>query len=52
MKTVQKGTDIQRVKDSEAESFIRKGYKYVPKSVHKNATRKPKEEKVAKKDTE
>lgn len=45
MKTVQKGDDIRRVADNEAESFVRsKGYKYVPKSVYKEATRPSKKE--------
>ena len=36
MKTVQKGQEIKRVDDTEAESLVRhKGYTYVPKSVHK-----------------
>ena len=36
MKTVQKGEDIKRVKEDEAESLVKnKGYKYVPKSTYK-----------------
>lgn len=36
MKTVQKGDDIKRVKDDEAELFVKsRGYQYVPKSVWK-----------------
>lgn len=36
MKTVQKGDDVKRVKDEEAELFVKsRGYKYVPKSVWK-----------------
>lgn len=36
MKTVQKGDDIKRLKDDEAEFHVRsKGYKYVPKSTYK-----------------
>lgn len=41
MKTVQKGEDIKRVKDDEAELFVKsRGYQYVPKSVWKE-TKKP-----------
>ncbi len=37
MKTVQKGNDIKRVKEDEAESLVRhKGYSYVPKSTYKS----------------
>lgn len=50
MKTVQKGSEIKRVVDSEAESYIRKGFKYVSKSVWKEATR-PKKETKAKEET-
>jgi hypothetical protein len=40
MKTVQKGNDIKRVKDDEAELMVKnRGYKYVPKSAYKEATR-------------
>lgn len=36
MKTIQKGNDIKRVKEDEAESLVKhKGYSYVPKSVYK-----------------
>jgi len=36
MKTVQKGEDIKRVKEDEAELFVKsRGYQYVPKSVWK-----------------
>ena len=43
MKTVQKGQDIKRVNDVDAESLVKhKGYSYVPKSVLK--TEKKKEE--------
>ena len=36
MKTVQKGEDIKRVKEAEAESLVKnKGYQYVPKSAYK-----------------
>lgn len=36
MKTVQKGEDIKRLKDDEAEFHVKsKGYKYVPKSTYK-----------------
>jgi len=36
MKTVQKGEDLKRVKEDEAESLVKnKGYKYVPKSTYK-----------------
>lgn len=43
MKTVQKGQDIKRVNDTDAESLVKhKGYAYVPKSVLK--TEKKKEE--------
>ena len=44
MKTVQKGEDIKRLKDDEAEFHVKsKGYKYVPKSVYKDATRTKKD---------
>jgi hypothetical protein len=36
MKTVQKGEDLKRVKEDEAEHLVKhKGYKYVPKSTYK-----------------
>jgi hypothetical protein len=36
MKTVQKGEDLKRVKEDEAEYLVKsKGYKYVPKSTYK-----------------
>jgi hypothetical protein len=45
MKTVQKGTDIKRVKDDEAELMVKnRGYKYVPKGVWKDAVRPAKKE--------
>ena len=45
MKTIQKDKDIKRVKDEVAESYISKGWAYVPKSVWKevkNSKRKSK----------
>jgi hypothetical protein len=49
MKTVQKGNDIKRVKDDEAELMVKnRGYKYVPKSAYKEATRPAKKEKETK----
>lgn len=40
MKTVQKGNDIKRVNEEEAESLVKhRGYSYVPKSVYKEASR-------------
>jgi hypothetical protein len=43
MKTVQKGDDIKRVKDDEAELFVKsRGYQYVPKSVWKEIKNPPK----------
>jgi hypothetical protein len=49
MKTVQKGEDLKRVKEDEAEYLVKsKGYKYVPKSTYKvgrvKETPQPKEE--------
>lgn len=45
MKTVQKGEDIKRVKEDDAEHLVRhKGYKYVPKSTRK--LKRVKEEEV------
>ena len=45
MKTVQKGDDIKRLKEDEAELYVKaRGYKYVPKSVYKEATRPAKKE--------
>lgn len=36
MKTVQKGEDIRRVRDEEADLFVKsRGYKFIPKSVWK-----------------
>lgn len=49
MKTVQKGTEIKRVNDEEADLMVKnRGYKFVPKSAWKEATR-PK--KVVKEET-
>jgi hypothetical protein len=49
MKTVQKGTEIKRIDDNEAELMVKnRGYKYVPKSAWKELTR-PK--KVVKEET-
>jgi hypothetical protein len=49
MKTVQKGTEIKRVNDEEADLMVKnRGYKFVPKNVWKEATR-PK--KVVKEET-
>jgi len=46
MKTVQKGNDIKRVKDDEAELMVKnRGYKFVPKSAWKEATRPVKQTK-------
>jgi len=46
MKTVQKGNDIKRVKDDEADLMVKnRGYKFVPKSVWKEATRPVKQTK-------
>jgi hypothetical protein len=46
MKTVQKGNDIKRVKDDEAELMVKnRGYKYVAKNVWKEATRPVKQTK-------
>ena len=46
MKTVQKGSDIKRVKDDEAELMVKnRGYKYVAKNVWKEATRPVKQTK-------
>lgn len=45
MKTIQKGNDIKRMKDEDAEVYVKsRGYKYVPKSVFKEATRPAKKE--------
>ena len=45
MKTIQKGDDIKRMKDEDAEAYVKsRGYKYVPKSVYKEATRPAKKE--------
>lgn len=45
MKTIQKGDDIKRMKDEDAETYVKsRGYKYVPKSVYKEATRPAKKE--------
>jgi hypothetical protein len=45
MKTIQKGEDIKRMKDEDAEVYVKsRGYKYVPKSVYKEATRPAKKE--------
>ena len=45
MKTIQKGDDIKRMKDEDAEVYVKsRGYKYVPKSVYKEATRPTKKE--------
>jgi hypothetical protein len=45
MKTIQKGDDIKRMKDEDAEVYVKsRGYKYVPKSVYKEATRPAKKE--------
>lgn len=47
MKTVQKGDDIKRVKDDEADLMVKnRGYKFVPKSVWKDATRPKKVKEV------
>jgi|694.fasta_scaffold25088_16 hypothetical protein len=44
MKTVQKGEDIKRLKDDEAELHVKsRGYKYVPKSVWKETKRPSKQ---------
>ncbi len=44
MKTVQKGEDIKRVKDEEAELFVKsRGCQYVPKSVWKEFKNGPKQ---------
>lgn len=44
MKTVQKGDDIKRVKDDEAELFVKsRGYQYVPKSVWKGIEKNSKQ---------
>mgnify|MGYP000049741842 CR=1 FL=1 len=46
MKTVQKGNDIKRVKDEDADLMVsHRGYKFVPKSVWKEATRPVKQTK-------
>lgn len=46
MKTVQKGNDIRRVKDDEADTMVtNRGFKFVPKSVWKEATRPVKQTK-------
>ena len=46
MKTVQKGNDIKRVKDDEAELMVKnRGYKFVPKRAWKEATRPVKQTK-------
>lgn len=46
MKTVQKGNEIKRVKDDEADIMVsHRGYKFVPKSVWKEATRPVKQTK-------
>jgi hypothetical protein len=46
MKTVQKANDIKRVNDEEAELMVKnRGYKFVPKSVWKEATRPVKQTK-------
>jgi hypothetical protein len=46
MKTVQKGNDIKRVKDDEADLMVKsRGYKFVPKSIWKEATRPVKQTK-------
>lgn len=46
MKTVQKGNDIKRVKDEEADLMVStRGYKFVQKSVWKEATRPMKQTK-------
>lgn len=47
MKTIQKGSDVKRVKDDEAELYVKsRGYQYVPKSVWKEIKNpsKPSEE--------
>lgn len=36
MKTIKKFEEVKRVEDNEADSFIRQGWKYVPKSVYKS----------------
>jgi hypothetical protein len=46
MKTVQKGTEIKRVNDEEADLMVKnRGYKFVPKNVWKEATRPVKQTK-------
>jgi hypothetical protein len=46
MKTVQKGNDIKRVKDDEADLMVKsRGYKFVAKNVWKEATRPVKQNK-------
>lgn len=46
MKTVQKGNDIKRVKNDEADLMVKsRGYKFVPKGVWKEATRPVKQTK-------
>jgi hypothetical protein len=53
MKTVQKGEEIKRLKDEDAEFHVKsKGYKYVPKSVYKEATRPAKKEEKNSEETE
>ena len=46
MKTDQKGNDVKRVKEDEAELMVKnRGYKFVAKSVWKEATRPVKQTK-------
>lgn len=50
MKNVQKGKEILRVNDTDAESFIRKGYVYVSKSALKSVKEEAPKEKSATKE--
>jgi hypothetical protein len=34
-KCIRKGDEVKRVKDDEAEEFIKKGWKYIPKGEYK-----------------
>lgn len=39
MKTMQKGEDIIRVSEKEQDSYLDRGYKYIPKSIWKEKVR-------------
>jgi hypothetical protein len=45
MKTMRKGSDITRVKDSEEKKFLGMGYNYCPKKVWKDEVRVIKQKK-------